>query len=182
MCTGFSSIQNMTKTKAKGKTIRGWTRKRAMIRVVRRVHQILRDSKRFQRNKENTRSHELSAKSLTACGNFPWGIRRTLKPVTVNACMFGSRCKSKNDGQIYPCCKAFKVETDHACMHLALRSFVCPYPHSRLRLVGTKGKRADARLRDTENYCAGMGYVLARCASSPRSLGTALGSLDRESL
>ena len=112
----------------------------------------------------------------------PLGIRKTPTPVRVNACMFGSRRRSKNDGQIYPCCKAFKVETDHACMQLALRSFVCPYPHPKLRFVSSKGKRADAQLRDTDNYCAAMGYMLARCTSSPHSLGTALRALDGESL
>ena len=76
VCTGFTSVQNINKARAKRQTIRGWMRKRSMIRVVRRVHQILRDSKRFQRNKESTRSHELSAKSLTACGNFLWGFGR----------------------------------------------------------------------------------------------------------
>ena len=67
-------------------------------------------------------------------------------------------------------------------MQLALRSSACPYPHPKLRLVGENGTRADAQLRDTENYCAAMGYMLARCASSPRSLGTALRALDGESL
>ena len=71
--------------------------------------------------------------------------------------MFGSRLKSKNDGKFGPCCKAFKMETDHACMHaVGFAQFCLSVSESRLRLVGVKGTRADAQLRDTENYCAGM--------------------------
>ena len=96
--------------------------------------------------------------------------------------MFGSHRISKNDGQKYVCCTVFRVQTDHACMQLALRSFACPYPQPKLRLVGEKGTRADAQLRDAENYCSGMGYMLARCASSLRSLGTALRALHEEDM
>ena len=130
---------------------------------------------------ENTRSHELSAHSRTACGHFPWGIRKSLMPVKINSCMCGLRYVSATDGDVYPCCKSFKVETDHACMSLALCSFVCPYPHPKCNLVGKRGKPADVPLRETQNYCVGLGYILARCASTPRSLAVALASKHEES-
>ena len=97
-------------------------------------------------------------------------------------CSRGNGAALVNNGEIDPCCKAFKVEKHHTCMLSSLRSFVCPYPHPSLRRVGAKGHRADVRLQDTEHDCVGMGYILARCVSSPRSLGTAVIALDGESL
>ena len=56
VCTGFTPMLNFSKGKVSKQTIDKWKRHRAMLRVVRRVHQILSDSESFQRNKDTLAS------------------------------------------------------------------------------------------------------------------------------
>ena len=156
-CTGYSSLCNINKRKAKYTTKRRWGSQRALRAFCRRLHEV------FHANTAlplKSRSHEYSAVSRTVIGRvFPFAISHRCPQVVVSACVCGLRFGGK------PCCKAFCFESDHSGMVWVLRALSCPGHHDRSYVISESGRKAVQKTSETEKYTPALGLLLQKSCS-----------------